>query len=146
MDFSFCSFSKICSDFSSEFFLTCNARIASALQGAETFLLDLQRQVDDMMIAEGHCPKSSLSGGFQQMSWLTLKDALPITGHHKTDSLANWLWRWNQAHPNQPIRRRFGMVHKSDLEKAVNRQAKEFVRSSHTRMVPRRAELVEPRR
>lgn len=60
------------------------------------------------------------------MKWITLQNALSITGHANTAALARWIARWNTRHPASLIKRRHGMVDQTTLRLAVDRDADQY--------------------
>lgn len=56
------------------------------------------------------------------MNWITLEEAMTLTGHKKPESLARWITRWNQANPAYLIARRYGRVDKATLLWAITRE------------------------
>lgn len=60
------------------------------------------------------------------MKWITLADALSITGHKSTASLSRWVVRWNNANPQCLVRRRHGYVDASTLRNAIDRASNRY--------------------
>jgi len=59
-------------------------------------------------------------------SWISMHEAITISGHKTTSGLDQWIRRWNYANPKALVLRRPRMVDATSLKAALRAQARQF--------------------